>query len=227
MIIIDVEKKLNDFTLDASLKFGRELAILTGPNGSGKSTLLRTIAGLERPDEGQVSVMGHVLFNKDEDVNVAPEKRQLGYVFQDGALFPWLTVEKNILFSIPKSSRKNETKWLEQLYFELNIEHLLTRYPVRLSGGEAQRVALARALATRPKMLLLDEPFAAADTAIRPRLRRFLKELQQEWEIPILMVTHDNAEAYVLGDRIFELREGRVTIRNERGKVIQMPLVSY
>ncbi len=211
--------------MDVSMTFGRELAILTGPNGSGKTTLLRAVAGLEKPDAGNIAVMGHVFF--DDETDLAPEKRNVGYVCQDTSLFPWLTVEKNILFSIPKGLRKTESKWLSQLYSELNLAHLLTRYPAKLSGGEAERVALARALAPRPKLLLLDEPFAAADAALRPRLRRFLKDIQREWQIPILMVTHDNAEAYVLGDRIFELNQGKVSIRNERGKVIQMPLVSY
>jgi len=225
MILINVEKKLKTFTLDASLRFGSELAILTGPNGSGKTTLLRAVAGLERPDRGSISVMGHVFF--DDITDLPPEQRHVGYVCQDGALFPWLTVEKNVLFAIPGKARRKAARWLTQLYFELDIEHLLDRYPQRLSGGEAQRVALARALAPRPRMLLLDEPFAAADKAARPKLRRFLRGIQREWEIPVLMVTHDSAEAYVLGDRIFEMKHGSITTRGERGKVIKMPLVSY
>ncbi len=225
MIEIKVKKQLKAFTMDVNIKFGREIAILTGPNGSGKSTLLRTVAGLERPDAGCINVMGEIFF--DASTDLSPDQRRVGYVCQEGALFPWLTVEKNVLFGLDRNARKDRSEWLDGLFEELEIKDLKRRYPGSLSGGEAQRVALARALAPRPRLLLLDEPFSAMDTAVRPRLRALLKEMQQEWEIPVLMVTHDHAEAYILGDRIFELKEGKVALCNERGKVIRMPLVSY
>ncbi|MBI5598791.1 MAG: ATP-binding cassette domain-containing protein [Deltaproteobacteria bacterium] len=232
MVEIEVKKRLARFEMDLRLSFGGGIAILTGPNGAGKSTLLSMVAGLARPDEGSIKVNGRVFF--DEHTCLPPEQRRAGFVFQENSLFPWLTVERNVLFGL-KAARavgdgrqeKNLGRWLDKLYSGLELTHLLPRAPASLSGGEAQKVALARALAPRPEILLLDEPFSALDASLRPRLRRFLKELRQEWEIPMLMVTHDHAEAYTLGDRIFELVDGRITDEMEKGKVIKMPLVSY
>lgn len=225
MIQIEIKKELKDFYLDASLGFGKELAILTGPNGSGKSTLLRCIAGLDQPERGCVKINDRVVF--DIDTNTAPERRNIGYVCQESALFPWLTVKKNITFGLDKEELTDKKVWINHLYSELELEHLLKRSPETLSGGERQRVALARAIAPRPELLLLDEPFSAVDAKLRPMLRKFLKELQRDWKVPILMVTHDHAEAYVMADRLFEIVDGRITIVQERGKVIQMPLISY
>lgn len=225
MIIIDVKKRLNTFDMDVDLRLGQELTILAGPNGSGKSTLLKMVAGLERPDEGRIEVSGCVFF--DGETNIAPEKRRVGYISQENSLFPWLTVEENISFGLKRTEKKRSKCWLEKLISELNLEKLLSRSISGLSGGEAQRVALARALAPRPRVLLLDEPFSSVDPKKRPHLRRFLKEIQQDWDIPVLMVTHDHAEAYTLGERIFELNEGKIAEHKEKGKIIKMPFISY
>jgi molybdate transport system ATP-binding protein len=225
MIQIEIKKELKEFELDASLGFGKELAVLTGANGSGKSTLLRCIAGLERPQRGSVKINNRVVF--DIDTDVPPEGRNIGYVCQESALFPWLTVKKNITFGLSKEVQADKKVWINHLYSELELEHLLKRNPQEISGGERQRVALARAIAPRPELLLLDEPFSAVDVHLRPVLRRFLKDLQKDWKVPILMVTHDHAEAYVMADRLFEIIDGRITIIQERGNVIQMPLISY
>lgn len=225
MIVINVNKKLKEFTLDVNLKFKRELAILTGPNGSGKTTLLRIVAGLTDCDTGCISIAGDIF--SDGKVSLPPEARGIGYVCQKATLFPWLTVEKNISFALKKDEQTHLGEWLNRLYKELDITHLLARSVASLSGGEAQRVTLGRALAKRPRMLLLDEPFAAVDKEMRPRLRTFLKELQEEWQIPILMVTHDTAEAHILGDRIFEIEEGQVIKSMTKGEITEVPLMSY
>lgn len=225
MVSINVKKRLKTFDVDVSLNLARELTILTGPNGSGKTTLLKMVAGFERPDEGAIIAGGCVFFNSTTDL--PPEERRVGYVSQGNSLFPWLTVEKNIAFGLSTEERKREGRWLKRLYTELNLDGLLLRFPALLSGGEAQRVSLARALAPRPRLLLLDEPFSATDMALRPRFRRFLKEIQKDWDIPVLMVTHDPAEAYTLGDTVFELAQGRIASQKEKGKIIKMPFISY
>lgn len=225
MIQLEIKKELKEFYLDASLGFGKELAVLTGPNGSGKSTLLRCIAGLERPDGGTVMINERVIF--DGETNTPPDKRRIGYVSQVDALFPWLTVKKNITFGLDKKEIAEKKIWLDHLHSELELGNLLKRSPEALSGGERQRVALARALAPKPELLLLDEPFSAVDAEMRPVLRQFIKELQKDWKVPILMVTHDHAEAFVMADRLFEIADGKITIVQERGKVIKMPLISY
>ena len=225
MIKARVKKRFPNFELDVSLSFDKELVVLTGHNGSGKTTLIRAMAGLERPDEGRIVVLGRTFF--DENTNLSPEERHTGYVSQTASLFPWLTVEQNVRFGLNRKEKAEAADWLEELYGELKLKGLLHRYPGRLSGGEAQRVALARALAPRPSILLLDEPFSAVDTGFRTELRRFLRRVQKEWEIPVLMVTHDRGEAHTLADLVFRLEEGRIVEAHEGGALPAAPLVSY
>lgn len=228
MITIDVRKTISEFTLDVSFEFGREFVALTGVNGSGKTTLLRLIAGLDTPDEGRIVVSGRTFF--DKGVVLPPEQRGVGYLFQDPVLFPWLTVDANIRFGLGRSEKgrhANKNDWLIELCSQAGIEHLLERYPKNLSGGEAQRVALVRALALRPEMLLLDEPFSAVDMELRPSLRKFVSRIQREWEIPVLMVTHDHAEVHTMADKLFRLAGGKIVDSSEKGRLNVVPLVSY
>ena len=227
MITIDIIKKLKEFTLNVSLAFEREIIVLTGPNGSGKTTLLRIIAGLTSADKGRISVSNDIFL--DDDTTLPPEARNVGYVSQKNTLFPWLTVGENVTFALKKDEEAHLAGWLTQLYEDLDLTHLLARSVTSLSGGEAQRVTLGRALARRPQLLLLDEPFTAIDKELRPRLRGFLKKLQEEWQIPVLVVTHDTAEAFVLGERIFEMEEGKIikSTINIKGEVSELPLMSY
>ncbi len=230
MVIIRVKKRLKSFDIDATLKFGPELTVLTGANGSGKTMLLRLVAGIEKPDEGFITVMGRCFL--DEGVHLTPEERRVGYASQRASLFPWLTIEDNIRFGIDTTQRRSAKnaeveRWLEELTERLEVAHLLGRYPALLSGGEAQRVALARALAPRPALLLLDEPLSAVDVEMRPRLRAFIREIQQEWRIPVVMVSHDPAEAHTMGDRIFTIEEGKITSQRQRGSLGKSPLFSY
>lgn len=227
MNIVVIKKRFPDFKLDASLRFGREVVALTGPNGSGKTTLLRAIAGLEDPEEGRIVAMGHTFFDHQEKVTLPPEKRNVGYVFQDAALFPWLTVDKNIRFGLKDKGSGVKEEWLGELCGELKVSHLLGRYPARLSGGEAQRVALVRALAPVPDLLLLDEPFSAVDMELRPSVRRYILSLQRKWNIPVVMVTHDHAELHTMADRVFNLDGGRVTSTRRRSELREAPRISY
>jgi iron(III) transport system ATP-binding protein len=191
----------------ASLEVGPgEIVCLFGPSGCGKTTLLRVAAGLERLQAGAVALDGRLLAEPGRET--PPEKRPVGFVFQDFVLFPHLTVEKNIAFGLAGVGDA-KSRIAEQLR-AFGIEELGRRYPHQLSGGQQQRVALARAMARRPKALLLDEPFASIDIALRRRLREELRRVLKEQNAAVLLVTHDAEEALALGDRIALMRVGRV-----------------
>ncbi len=185
-----------------------ELLALVGPSGSGKTTLLRTIAGLYRPQNGRVECAGDVWFDAEGKHSLTPQRRQVGMVFQDYALFPHLTALENIqlpMRHLPQPQRREQAElWLAKV----RLDGLGKRYPNALSGGQRQRVALARALARDPKVLLLDEPFSAVDQVTRRRLQRELALLRQQIEIPIVLVTHDLEEATALADQICVLHNG-------------------
>lgn len=178
---------------------GGQLAALTGHSGAGKTTIIRALAGLEKPDSGQIRLGNVTWFDSAEKKWVPARKRKLGYVFQEHTLFPHLTVEKNVAFSC-----RDETRVRELLEI-LGIAHLARKMTHMISGGERQRAALAQALASAPRVLLLDEPFSALDTATRARLREELKRLKKRLDIPIIFVTHDLAEARFLADSMITL----------------------
>ena len=198
--------------INVTLDFDRELVVLMGKNGSGKTTLLRLIAGLDTPDEGLIKIGDRTLYYSGCGVDVATEKRKVGFVCSRGALFPWLTVKGNILYGAGgKAGGKADDKWIGELVKELKLDALLDRHPAGLSAGEVQRVALGRALARRPDILLLDEPLSAIDTTLRPELRAFIKRLQKKWDLPVIMVTHDRAEAHTMADRTYTIDDGALT----------------
>ena len=188
-----------------SIEAGASLALL-GPSGCGKTTLLRVIAGLERPDRGTVRVGDDVLTGPGRFV--APEDRRVGMVFQDGALFPHLTVAENVAFGIHRA--KDRDRRVAAALDLVGLGELANRLPGNLSGGERQRVALARALAPEPAVLLLDEPFASLDATLRVQLRTEVRRLLGELGITSLFVTHDQDEAFVLGDEIAVMQCGRI-----------------
>jgi iron(III) transport system ATP-binding protein len=182
-----------------------EIVALLGPSGSGKTTLLRLLAGFECPDSGRIFIDEKTIFS--EQVCLPPERRGVGMVFQDYALFPHLSVKDNIGFGIPKRDRKRD----ERIHWALEMVGLTTlthRYPHELSGGEQQRVALARSLAIQPHVLLLDEPFSNLDADLRPRMRVELKRILRRLGCTTLFVTHDQEEAFELGDRVAVLNKG-------------------
>ncbi len=183
-----------------------EIVCLFGPSGCGKTTLLRIAAGLEHLQEGEVRLGGAVLAAPGRET--PPEQRPIGFVFQDYVLFPHLTVEKNIAFGL-KGAGDAKARIAGQLS-AFGIEELAKRFPHELSGGQQQRVALARAIARKPKALLLDEPFASIDVALRRRLREELRRVLKEQKAAVLLVTHDADEALALGDRIALMRGGEI-----------------
>jgi molybdate transport system ATP-binding protein len=212
VLSVEVAKRLPDFTLELAFQVRDEILVLFGPSGSGKSMTLRMIAGLERPDRGEIRLDDTLLFSSARRIHLPPQRRRCGYVFQNLALFPHLDVTRNVGYGTPRG-RADTRQRLDRLLDTFGIGHLRHRYPAELSGGEQQRVALARALMTRPAVLLLDEPFNALDQDTRAAVYRELLHARRLWRIPFVLVTHDRAEAERLADRVLFLREGR----EERG----------
>lgn len=198
-----------------------ELLALVGPSGCGKSTLLRSIAGLVVPDAGRIALGGEVV--EDGAVRLPPERRGIGLVFQDHALFPHLTVRDNVAFGIRGGSGSESTARVTEMLDLVSLPHHADRYPHELSGGERQRVALARALAPGPALMLFDEPFASIDHNLRVRLRVDVVDALRATGTPALFVTHDQAEALAIGDRIAVLRRGRIVQVDTPARVFHRP----
>ena len=202
------------FDLNVACRSDAHRLVLFGPSGAGKTLTLKMIAGLLQPDRGHARITGDTLFDSASSVDLSPKARRLAYVFQDYALFPHLTVRQNIAFALrtglrnpPRHAEHAEVdRWLKA--FSLHAMDQL--YPHQLSGGQKQRTALARALVAQPRALLLDEPFAALDKALRQSLRRELAELQAELKIPMLLITHDEDDIAMLADEVIHVAAGRV-----------------
>jgi molybdate transport system ATP-binding protein len=184
--------------------------ILFGPSGSGKTTVLRCLAGLERPDRGTIRCGREPWFDAASGIDVPPQERRLGYLFQDYALFPTYSVENNIAFGLGGLSQAERGRRVADALALLQLDGLERRKPAQLSGGQQQRVALARAIARRPRLLLLDEPLSALDAPTRSRLQGELRHLLRQLAIPSIVVTHDWGEALALGDQMAVMQEGRV-----------------
>ena len=208
MLRAEILKKLPDFALELTLEASDEILVLFGPSGAGKTMTLRLLAGLERPDAGEIRLNDRLLFSRASRVNLPPRARRCGLVFQDLALFPHLDVLGNVRYGM-RSRTADADRKLTRLLETFGIEHLARRRPAELSGGEQQRVALARALVAEPDILLLDEPFSALDYDTRGRIYDELLTAHELWRIPFILVTHERSEAERLGDRILYLRGGR------------------
>ena len=222
-VTVDIRKRLGTFALDVAFEAAHETVVLFGRSGSGKSVTLASIAGLQRPDAGAIGIADRVVFDAARRVDLAPQQRNLGYVVQQLALFPHLTAAQNIAYGLVGWSAERRSHRVEELMAMLSLEGLGDRLPRQLSGGQQQRVALARALARPVDALLLDEPFSALDEALRGDLRAELLRLRRELDIPVIFVTHDLREAYLLGDRIVVLDEGRVLQFAPREEVFLRP----
>ena len=209
MIVLDFRLWQGSFTLDISVRLDRPVTALFGPSGAGKTTVLDAIAGLRTPASGSITINNRVLFDSAAGVNVATHRRHVGYVAQDVALFPHMSVRRNVLYG----RREGQKLLLPAVARMLEIEGLLDRRVPQLSGGERQRVALARALMSAPELLLLDEPLAAVDIERRRRILPYLERVRDELRVPIVYVTHDRSEASQLADEVIVLREGRLVER--------------
>ena len=210
MIEVSAFQRLGGFTLDAAFAAEGRFIALFGHSGSGKTTLLNAVAGLLRPERGRVIIDGATLFDSDRGIFLPPHRRQLGTVFQEGRLFPHLSVRQNLLYGAWFARVSGKEEKLARVADLLGIEHLLNRYPNRLSGGEKQRVAFGRAILASPKLLLMDEPLASLDDPRKQEIMPYLERLRDEARIPIIYVSHSVAEVARLSDTLVILAGGKV-----------------
>lgn len=221
MIRLAMELPLAPFPLRVAADLNGGAIAIMGPSGCGKTSLLEAIAGLRRRARGRLVVAEEVLQDSDAAVRLPPERRRIGYVPQSAALFPHLTVLENVRFGAPGQTAPGESA-IEAL----EIGPLLARYPASLSGGERQRVSIARALASSPRLLLLDEPLAAVDVALRERILPYLLRIRDHWQTPMLYVTHNVGEAVALADEVLLLRNGTVETQGTPLSLLSSPALS-
>jgi molybdate transport system ATP-binding protein len=212
-----------EFLLDVELEAPPGITILFGASGAGKTTLLDCLAGLLEPEAGQIALRGRVLFDKGAGMSLPTRRRSLGYVFQDLALFPHLTVEANVRYGLATISRAEQSRRTTAILESLRASHLRARYPGEISGGERQRVALARALVTDPELLLLDEPLGGLDAPTKSAIVDDLRAWNRAHQIPILYVTHDRGEVFALGERAVVLETGRLIAQGTPHEVLNAP----
>jgi molybdate transport system permease protein len=220
---VQIVKRLRDFALDVSFSAGDAPLSILGPSGAGKTMLLRCIAGLERPDQGRITLGGRVLFDAEQHIQIPPRHRRAGMLFQHYALFPHRTVAENIAFGLHDLPREERARRVAALAGRTHVTGLEQRYPKELSGGEQQRVALARALAIEPEALLLDEPLSALDTHLRSQMEAQLQETFAAYRRPALLVTHNIEEAYRLGGELLVLSRGRVAAFGAKEEIFRHP----
>jgi molybdate transport system ATP-binding protein len=209
-LVVDIKKRVNGFMLDAKWEIGNELAVLFGRSGAGKSLTLQLIAGLMKPDSGIVRAGGHDYYDRSLHINIPPHQRSIGYVFQDLALFPHMTVRENILYGAKGVAKAERMERLAEMVSGFRLDGLDDKLPSEISGGQKQRVAFARALIRRPEVLLLDEPFSALDNLLRNEMRAFLMKIREDFNVPVVLVTHDVYEAFTMPDRLIVYSGGRV-----------------
>lgn len=208
---IQVKRKQGVFLVDADFSCpDTGITALSGPSGSGKSSIINMVAGLAKPDQGRIALNGRVLFDSAQRINLPPEKRQVGYVFQDGRLFRHFSVKSNLLYGFKRAAPTRRFIDFNHIVELLGIGHLLNRRPASLSGGEKQRVAIGRALLACPSLLLLDEPLASLDMNHKQEIMPYIKKLNREFKVPMLYVSHDAGEIKTLADMVVCIRAGRI-----------------
>ncbi len=207
-LTVNIKKDFPGFKIEAEWSADGDITCLFGYTGSGKSLTLKMIAGLIRPDEGEISFGDNMFFKARKGVNVSPQDRDIGYVFQDNMLFPHMTVYQNVVYGLKDVAK--ESKWICDVIRTLRLETLENKYPHQISGGQQQRTAIARAVIRRPKLLLLDEPFNSLDHAVRRKMHRETRRYQKYFNIPIILVTHDMDELHSLADWVVLYNDGRV-----------------
>jgi molybdate transport system ATP-binding protein len=212
MLTVQLQKRFpgRDFALDLAFTLGPGITILFGPSGAGKTTLLDCIAGLTTPGAGKITIGDRTLFNRADDTCVPAQRRKLGYVLQDLALFPHLTARQNVEYGLSSLSTDERRQKSDAIIESFHIAHLRDRKPKEISGGERQRMALARSLVTDPCLLLLDEPLAALDAATKSKIIDDLRAWNAAHAIPILYVTHNREEVFALGERVLMIENGRI-----------------
>ena len=221
-LIVNIEKRLRDFTLAANFTLTDTTLALLGASGSGKSMTLRCIAGLERPDRGQIVLNGRTLYDSEKRIHLPPQKRNVGYLFQNYALFPNMTVRENIVFALDGSPEEKERIFKENVA-RFSLEGLENAYPAGLSGGQQQRVAFARILARGADVLLLDEPLSALDTHLKWQIETALREILTMQDISAILVTHDRDEAFRIAREIATVDRGQLTPPMDKHELFRNP----
>lgn len=220
-VFVDVEKDFGSFHLKVSFSAKDEVAALLGASGCGKSMTLRCIAGIERPDRGKIVVDGITLFDSEKRIDLSPQKRRAGLMFQNYALFPNMTVRQNIMAGA-RRERKTPPD-IDQVLQRFGLTELADRLPSQISGGQQQRVALARILVSGPRILLLDEPFSALDTHLRFQMEQEVAQLIRQFGKTVLLVSHDRGEVFRLADNIVVMNRGRVDVQGPKHQVFAQP----
>ena len=223
-LFVDIEKNLGSFFLKTRFEAENETIALLGASGCGKSMTLKCIAGIEKPDRGRIVVDNVVLFDSEKGINLSPQKRKTGLLFQSYALFPNMTVEQNI---IAGANREKDGRMKKEMVKEIlerfQIEDLAKRHPHQLSGGQQQRVALARILVSSPRILLLDEPFSALDSHLRFRLEREVRQVIRNFGRTAVLVSHDRDEVFRMSDRIAIMNDGKIDVCGAKAEVFKEP----
>ena len=211
MLVVEVEKKLGEFSLNVLFASERGATVLFGPSGAGKTSIINMIAGLLKPDRGRIVLDDEVLFDDAAGINVPAWRRRIGCVFQEGRLFPHLSIKHNLIYGRWMGGQPDDPLAFAHTIELLDIGHLLDRRPGKLSGGERQRVAVGRALLMRPRLLLLDEPLASLDAGRKQDILPYLERLRDEAQVPMIYVSHDAAEVRRIATRVVRLDGGKVT----------------
>lgn len=219
---VDIEKKLGGFDLKSKFSAGDETLAILGASGCGKSMTLKCVAGVETPDRGKITLDDRVLFDSEKKINVPARLRKIGYLFQNYALFPNMTVEQNIACGIRKK-KKEQREIVKEKISAFYLDGLEKRYPNQLSGGQQQRVALARMLASEPKLLMFDEPFSALDSFLKWKLEQEILSVKQNFHGSILFVSHNRDEVYRLCDRIVAMESGETQEAAEKQEFFTNP----
>lgn len=222
-LLVDIKKRFSDFQLNVKFAAGSQTVGLLGASGAGKTMTLRCIAGIERPDCGRIVLNGRVLYDSDQGINLPPQKRNIGLLFQNYALFPHMTVAQNIDFGLERLSRRKRMEAVECQIEMMKLSGLEKRYPAQLSGGQQQRVALARALVTDPDALLLDEPFSALDTYLRVHMVKQLQETLDNYRGVTIFVTHNMEDIHSICNRLVLLADGQVEAKGTKDSVLSRP----
>lgn len=224
-LIVNIKKQLNKFELDVDFSTKQETLGFLGGSGSGKSMTLRCIAGLETPDSGKIIFNGKTLYDSERNINMTTQRRKVGFIFQNYALFPHLTVEKNIGFGLFHLSKKEKMNKVREQLHRVQLEGMANCYPKQLSGGQQQRVAIARALVMEPEILLLDEPFSALDNYLRVQMEQQLLKVLKDYKGVTIFVTHDINESYRISDKILIYHQGRVVANGLKQEIFDQPKV--
>ena len=219
---VKIKKQFKKFSLDISFESDNEYVALLGASGSGKSLTLKCIAGVETPDEGLIVLNGRTLFDSERKINLKPQERNVGYLFQNYALFPNMTVEENIGVGLKFSKNENK-KIVEEMIDIFHLNGLEKQYPLKLSGGQQQRVALARCIAYKPDVLMLDEPFSALDSHLKENIQTEVLELLKYYDGEVLLVTHSMDEAYKFCENVLIIEDGRAAIYGNSKNIFENP----